>query len=270
MNQNTTIGYGCVDEWYCNALNANNTHKCANIDITVYNVRECDNYTIDSYSISYLKEYECCQSDFCNLNYSTPTNNCTYDTQMETIEETIETCKNSYLSVNSAYSRIEYCPTGSFFEEDYHYCEYITTYALYGLGCTYCEGYSEWYNNDNDMISGYITRLNEIDVIEEIDTLIDTLNICCEIEYNCNYDNDVFERTSIQLTKYFVLFELRLNNTNEINYDETELMDQLTDEMGINAVSINITDIIFESKQIITTYVCLFALFFCLFCVSGV
>ena len=68
--RNTSDDYSCIDGWYCTALNANNTHKCAMIDVNIYNVRECDNYTIDSYQISYLKEIECCQTDFCNRNYS--------------------------------------------------------------------------------------------------------------------------------------------------------------------------------------------------------
>ena len=253
--QDTTIGFGCVDAWYCNALNANNTHKCANIDLTLYNVRECDNYTIDTYDISYTREFECCQYDYCNNNYSSSIEQCTHDSEMKTIEETIETCKNSYIAVNSVYSRWNYCPTSEFFETEYHYCEYVATYGLFGLGCTWCEGYSHWYNND--IIKGYIEMLNEKDAINNIDTIIDSLDRCCEIEYNCNYDNNTFERTSVLLTKYFVAFELRINGTTENNYDETELIDELAIEMGINTVELNITDVAYFSKEVSTSYVIL-------------
>ena len=77
--RNTTTSYGCESEltrnYFCDAFNAlDYSQSCANVTFSAYNVKECENYTIIGYNVSYFEELMCCESDMCNYNFTKPKN----------------------------------------------------------------------------------------------------------------------------------------------------------------------------------------------------
>ena len=223
--RNSTTSYGCesqlTQDYFCQVFDAMDySQSCANVSFIAYNVKECDNFTIIGYDVSYFEQLMCCNGNTCNYNFTqsqenkttadAQANQCTtYDETMSQFYSKINSCQASIYAVNSTYGHSQYCSDSSFFDE-YQYCEYLSSQSIFEYGCL-CESYSIIYNSDNSDDTINLKIENEISLYESlIVSSYESFGYCCDIQFNCDLNN---QEASVILSKHIISLDIILNGT---------------------------------------------------------